>query len=106
MLLLLLATAFVLHFLLFKRDNLTDCRLAALFAALALGIYVVIITELLSLFHAISRVGDGISWAVIYLTAPTILWHLRFSDTIAKPKDKLNGTANTQTTLWLRWLFA
>jgi hypothetical protein len=106
MLLLLLATAFVLHFLLFERDNLNDCRLAALFAALALGIYVVIITELLSLFHAISRVGDGISWAVICLAAAAILWHRRFADTIAKPKDELNGTADTQTTLWLRWLFA
>ena len=74
MFLLLLATAFVLHFLLFERGNLTDCRLAALFAALALGIYVVIITELLGLFHAISRVGDGISWAVICLAAAAILW--------------------------------
>src|SRR5258706_14251846 len=76
MFLALIPIAFLLHYFIFK-PRTDDRRLAALLAALMLGVFVAVATEVLSVFHAVTRMGVAVAWAVICVAAAIVLWGLK-----------------------------
>ena len=76
MFLALIPIAFLLHYFIFK-PRTDDRRLAALLAALMLGVFVAVATEVLSVFHAVTRMGVAVAWAVICVAAAIVLWRLK-----------------------------
>src|SRR5260221_14465811 len=76
MFLALIPIAFLLHYFIFK-PRTDDRRLAALLAALMLGVFVAVATEGLSVFHAVTRMGVAVAWAVICVAAGVVMGRLK-----------------------------
>ena len=88
----LIPIAFLLHYFILK-PRTDDRRLAALMAALVLGVHVAVVTEVLSVIHAVTRTGVALAWAAICVVAVIALWRLN----LVRAGGAANNAASSET---------